>query len=64
MFTASNTDDSSNFYALRMKALSLQLKRRKIKKLPFLNVLTTKMSNNEITVNYKKSTGSDLLTHY
>ena len=44
--------------------LNLQLKKKEDQKLPFLDVLITKTSQNKITTNYKKTTDTDLLTHY
>ena len=57
-------DKFLDFLNTRHKNIKFTIEKEQDQKLPFLDALITKTSNNRITANYKKSTGTDLLTNY
>ena len=62
--TSEQADKFLDFLNSRHKNIKFTIKKEQDQKLPFLNVLITKSSNNRITTNYKKSKDTGLLTNY
>ena len=64
MKTLEQADKFLDCLNTRHKNIKFTTKKEQNQKLPFLDALITKTSNNRITTNYKKSTDTGLLTNY
>ena len=64
MKTLEQADKFLDCLNTRHKNIKFTTKKEQNQKLPFLDALITKTSNNRITTNYKKLTDTGLLTNY
>ena len=64
IFKTEQVDKFLDFLNNKHKNIKFTIEKEQDQKLPFLDVLITKTSNNRITTNYKKSTDTGLLTNY
>ena len=64
IFKTEEVDKFLDFLNNKHKNIKFTIEKEQDQKLPFLDVLITKTSNNRITTNYKKSTDTGLLTNY
>ena len=64
VFKTEQVDKFLDFLNTRHKNIKFTIGKKQVQKLPFLDVLITKTSNNRIITNYKKSTDTGLLTNY
>ena len=62
--TSEQADKFLDFLSTRHKNIKFTIEKEQDQKLPFLDVLIDKASNNRITTKYKKSTDTGLLTNY
>ena len=62
--TSEQADKFLDFLNTRHKNIKFPIEKQLDQKVPFLDVLIPKTSNNRITRNYKKSTDTGLLTNY
>ena len=62
--TSEEADKFLDFLNTRHKNIRFAIEKQQDQKVPFLDVLITKTSNNTITTDYKKSTDTVLVANY